>query len=252
MTKLEEHSDEIAALILEPMLGGLGMIPAAPAYLSELRSLCDEHEVLLIFDEVITLRLARGGIQEIEDVRPDLTAMGKIIGGGLPVGAFGGRAEILEQFNPERGDALMHASTFSGNALTMAAGLATLNALGPDELAHISALGERLRGGFDAAFASAGIAGHMTGQGSLSHVHFGSERVTDARTSVLAFAQSQPLTPLLHLGMLRRGVFAGGRQMYSVSTAMGEAEIDRAVQAFGETLEELRPVAAEECSHLLG
>ncbi len=249
--QLEEHRDEIAALILEPMLGGLGMIPADPGYLAELRNLCDENEVLLIFDEVITLRLAVGGVQEREAIVPDLTAMGKIIGGGLPVGAFGGRAEILEQFNPERFDALMHASTFSGNALTMAAGLATLNALGPDEIARINALGERLRSGFDAAFVTAGLRGRMTGQGSLSHVHFGSEPVTDARASVLAVAQSQPLASLLHLGMLRRGVFAAGRQMYSVSTAMGEAEIALAVEAFGDALEELRPVAEEDCSQLL-
>ncbi|MCP5043454.1 MAG: aspartate aminotransferase family protein [bacterium] len=249
--QLEEHADEVAALILEPMLGGLGMIPATPGYLAQLRAICDENEVLLIFDEVITLRLALGGVQEREGVIPDLTAMGKIIGGGLPVGAFGGRADVMEQFNPERIDSLMHASTFSGNALSMAAGLATMNDLDRDELDRIDALGERLRTGFDAAFASAGIGGHTTGAGSLSHVHFTDEPVDDARTSVLALIRSQPLPNLLHLGMLRRGIFAAGRQMYCISTAMGEGEVDLAIEAFAETLLELTQVAEQDCPDIL-
>jgi glutamate-1-semialdehyde 2,1-aminomutase len=249
--QLEKHPDEIAALLLEPMLGGLGMIPPAGGYLAELRAICDEHEVLLVFDEVITLRLGLGGLQEREGVRPDLTALGKIIGGGLPVGAFGGRREIMEQFNPERPDALMHASTFSGNALSTTAGLASLRALTADELARIDGLGDRIRRGFDAAFAAAGLCGRTTGLGSLSHVHFSDGPISDARSSVLGVVQSGPLARLLHLGMLRRGIFAAGRQMYCTSTAMGEAEVDRAVEAFEATLREIRPVAEEECPQLL-
>jgi len=116
---IKKHRDEAAAVILEPMLGGLGMIPPKPDYLRQLRDITDENDVLLIFDEVVTLRLASGGMQEIFDVKPDLTALGKIIGGGLPVGAFGGRKEIMQQFNPELPGFMWHASTFSGNPLTM-------------------------------------------------------------------------------------------------------------------------------------
>jgi len=249
--QIEGRSGEIAAVILEPMLGGLGMIPPADGYLAELRSICDENEVLLIFDEVITLRLSLGGLQERQGVHPDLTTMGKIIGGGLPVGAFGGRREIMEQFDPERPDTLMHASTFSGNALSMAAGLATLRALGNEDLERIDGLGERLRAGFDAAFAKAGLWGHASGLGSLSHVHFSEGPISDARASVLGVIQSGSLTKLLQLGMLRRGIFASGRQMYCISTAMSEEEIDRAIEAFEATLHEIRPVAEEECPQLL-
>jgi glutamate-1-semialdehyde 2,1-aminomutase len=249
--QIEQHADEIAALILEPMLGGLGMIPPTDGYLAELRSICDENEVLLIFDEVITLRLSLGGMQERQGVVPDLTTLGKIIGGGLPVGAFGGKREIMEQFNPERADALMHASTFSGNALSMAAGLAALRALDEQELARIDRLGERLRSGFNASFEKAGLRGQVTGMGSLCHVHFSDGPVTDARASVLGLIQSGPLAKLLHLGMLRRGIFAAGRQMYCTSTAMGEDEVDRAIDAFEATLRELLPVAEEECPQVL-
>ena len=249
--QLEAHDGEVAALILEPMLGGLGMIPPPAGYLAELESVCRESEVLLIFDEVITLRLSTGGLQLAEGVTPDLTAMGKIIGGGLPAGAFGGRREIMEQFNPERGDALMHASTFSGNAVSMAAGLAAMQALGPGELERIDALGARLRAGFDAAFARAGIRGHTTGRGSLSQIHFGDDRVRDARGSVLAQIQSQPLPAQLQLAMLRRGVFPSGRQMYCTSTAMTQRDVDLAIDALEDALRELRPVVEEMCSHLL-
>jgi glutamate-1-semialdehyde 2,1-aminomutase len=249
--QLEAHADEIAALIVEPMLGGLGMIPPVEGYLAELRDICEENEVLLIFDEVITLRLALGGVQDRQGVVPDLTTMGKIIGGGLPIGAFGGRREIIEQFNPERQDALMHASTFSGNALTMVAGLASMKALGPDEIDRVNGLGDRLRAGFDSAFSSVGIHGRTTGMGSLAHVHLSTEPVTDARSSVLGVLQGGPLSQLLQLGLLRRGIFVAGRLMLCTSTAMGEAEIDRTIAAFGETLEEILPVAQEECPQLV-
>lgn len=249
--QLEEHGDEVAALILEPMLGGLGMIPPADGVLAELRRITEEHEVILIFDEVITLRVSTGGVQEREGIRPDLTAMGKIIGGGLPVGAFGGRRDVMEIFNPDRRDAIAHASTFSGNALTMAAGLAALESLDADTTDRLNTLGEKLRAGIRAAFEASGLRGQATGMGSLSQVHWGDTPVTDARTSVLAFGGAGPLARLLHLGMLRRGVFAAGRQMYCTSTPMTGADVDFAIAAMHEALAELRPVAEEECPHLL-
>ena len=149
----------------------MGMIAAAPGYLAALRELADEHEVLLIFDEVITLRLGFGGAQSVAGVTPDLTSMGKIIGGGLPVGAFGGRRDILEQFNPAERGSIFHASTFSGNALTMAAGLATMRDLTREDVARINALGDRLRAGLCDAFKRAGVRGQATGQGSLLQWH---------------------------------------------------------------------------------
>ena len=249
--QLERRGDEVAALIVEPMLGGLGMIPPESGYLAELRRITEEAEVLLVFDEVITLRLGLGGLQGRSEVVPDLTAMGKIIGGGLPVGAFGGRREILEIFNPDRRDSIMHASTFSGNALTMAAGLAALSCLGRDDIERLNALGDRLREGFTRSLEAAGVRGQATGIGSLTHLHLSDRPIRDGRDSVQASIGAGGLPSLIHLGMLRRGIFPAPRQMYCISTSMTEAEVDRAAEMLGETLEELRPVIEQDHSQLL-
>ena len=114
---------------------------------------------MLIFDEVITLRLDAGGAQTLHGITPDLTCMGKIIGGGLPIGAVGGRRDLMQLFSPERENPVMHASTFSGNALTMASGLAAMQAYDADEAKRLNRLGERLRSGFNEAFLQSGIRG---------------------------------------------------------------------------------------------
>src|SRR5581483_11317034 len=122
---------EIAAVIVEPYAGNMGLIPAKPAYLQTLRNLCTQHGALLVFDEVMTgFRVARGGVQERENVRPDLTTLGKVIGGGLPVGAFGGRADVMAHLSPD--GPIYQAGTLSGNPLAMAAGIATLKEIRED------------------------------------------------------------------------------------------------------------------------
>lgn len=125
---LEEYRGSVAAVILEPVMGNMGLIPPQPGFLESLRQLTLEHRVLLIFDEVISgFRAARGGVQELYNIKPDLTCLGKIIGGGLPVGAFGGRREIMEQLSPL--GPVYQAGTLSGNPLALAAGIAMLNEL---------------------------------------------------------------------------------------------------------------------------
>jgi glutamate-1-semialdehyde 2,1-aminomutase len=248
---LEAYADEVAALIVEPMMGGMGMIAPEPGFLEALRRYTDECEVLLVFDEVITLRLAAGGLQQRLGVTPDLCALGKIIGGGLPVGAFGGRREILEQFNPDRSDTIMHGSTFSGNALTMAAGLAALRDLRAEDVARINRLGDRLRDGIDAAFAATRIRGRATGIGSLVQIHFTDGAVRNARDSLGALIDAGRIGRLLHLGLLRRGIFPASRGMYCISTPMQEADIERACSALAEALEELRATIEEERPDLL-
>lgn len=248
---LAQHADELAAVIVEPVLGSMGMIPAAPEFLAALRELTLEHEVLLIFDEVITLRLGPGGMQGRIGVTPDLTAMGKIIGGGLPVGAFGGRAEIVEVFNPHRRDTIMHASTFSGNALTMAAGIAALGDYGPEQIERINGLGDRLRDALNAAFAAAGLRGTATGLGSILGLHFRDGEIRHARDTLRGIAESGRAMQWLHLGLLRRGLFMAPRGMLCISTAMGDAEIDTAAAAFADALAEIRPAVEEDCPNLL-
>jgi len=233
------------------VLGSMGMVPATTEFLTALREATAARGVVLIFDEVITLRLGAGGAQSNHGIRPDLTCMGKIIGGGLPIGCVGGKRELMTLFSPEQESPVMHASTFSGNALTMAAGLAAMRAYDASEVARINALGERLREGFNQAFGQAGVRGHALGIGSLSNIHFTDQPICDARDSIGAIGAAGHIPRLLHLLMIRHGVMSATRLMYCTSTAMTEAEVDRAVTALNESLSELRPYLEAERPGLL-
>jgi glutamate-1-semialdehyde 2,1-aminomutase len=245
-TLIDAHAGELAAVIVEPVLGSVGMLPASTAFLQTLRRVTDRHGIILIFDEVITLRLGSGGAQSVHGVIPDLTCMGKIIGGGLPVGGVGGKRELMQQFSPERERPIMHASTFSGNALTMAAGRAAMKAYDASEVDRINALGQRLRDGFNKAFSQSGIRGQAIGRGSLTNLHLTNAPINDSRDSLSAMMDTRHIAQLLHLSMLRRGVMSASRLMYCVSTAMGETEVDQAVTALHESLAELEPFVEEE------
>ena len=248
---LRKHRDEVAALMVEPMLGALGMIPPEPGYLEALRAMTRDHGVLLVFDEVITLRLASGGMQAICGVSPDLTAMGKIIGGGLPVGAFGGREEIMRLFNPEVPGFMWHASTFSGNPLTMAAGIAALGVLDPRLYERLNAGGDALRDAFNRVFREADVRGQATGFGSLVNLHLTDRPIRNARDSLRALVEAGPIPTHLHLAMLRRGIFPASRQMYCISAPMDEGHVRRAADALADALRELRPAIEETCPGLL-
>ena len=149
---LEANRGEVAAIIIEPVPGNMGLVPPRPGYLQALRELCDEHGALLIFDEVITgFRVGPGGAQALYEIRPDLTCLGKIAGGGLPLGVYGGRADILAKVAPD--GPVYQAGTLSGNPLAVAAGLATLRKLTPALYQRLEALGQRLEAGVTAAVA---------------------------------------------------------------------------------------------------
>ncbi len=245
------HAAELAAVIVEPVLGSMGMVPATTEFLATLRRETERHGIVLIFDEVITLRLGIGGAQQVHGVIPDLTCMGKIIGGGLPVGGVGGKRELMQLFSPDREQPVMHASTFSGNALTMAAGLAAMRAFDAAEVERINGLGARLREGFNQAFDQSGLRGYAIGQGSLTNVLLGGRLPHDSRDSLGGMIEAGHVPRLLHLSMLRRGVMSASRLMFCTSTAMGEAEVEQAVTAFNETLAELRPYVEAERPALL-
>ena len=248
---IARHAHELAAVIVEPVLGSMGMVSATTEFLQTLRDETARHGVILIFDEVITLRLDMGGAQSIHGVTPDLTCMGKIIGGGLPVGGVGGRRDLMQRFSPEEKNPVMHASTFSGNALTMAAGYAAMSDYQAEDCARINTLGEKLRSGFNHAFEQAGIKGQAIGQGSLSNVLFTSEDTANARQSMDSMIAAGQMGQLLHLGMLQKGVSSAGRLMYCTSTAMTEADVDAAITAMHETLTELRPYIEKDNPGLL-
>jgi glutamate-1-semialdehyde 2,1-aminomutase len=238
---IDTHATELAAVIVEPVLGSMGMIPASKEFLTTLREATKRHGIVLIFDEVITLRLSEGGAQKNYGVRPDLTCMGKIIGGGLPVGGIGGDKALMGLFSPDQKRPVMHASTFSGNALTMAAGRAAMLAYTADEVERVNAMGEKLREGFNQAFAQAGLRAQALGSGSLTNLHFTDAAIHDSRDAFTGMTAAGQLTNLLHLTMLRHGVMSATRLMYCTSTAMTDVEIETAITALHESLAELRP-----------
>jgi glutamate-1-semialdehyde 2,1-aminomutase len=248
---IAKHAHELAAVIVEPVLGSMGMVPATREFLSSLREATRRHGVILVFDEVITLRLGDGGAQSVHGVVPDLTAMGKIIGGGLPIGAFGGRAELMRVFDPDASEPVMHASTFSGNALSMAAGEAAMRRLDPQVIDGLNALGERLRQGFTAAFARNQIRGQAIGTGSLANVHLTDLPLASARDTLAGMARAGRVGQLLHLEMLKRGVASAARLMYCTSTPMTADDVDYAIDAMDDALRALRPGLAREKPELL-
>ena len=248
---IERHKDDLAAVIVEPVLGSMGMVPATPEFLAVLRSATEQHGIILIFDEVITLRLSEGGAQKAYGVTPDLTCMGKIIGGGLPIGGVGGRRDLMQLFSPDQKRPVMHASTFSGNALTMAAGRAAMKNYTAEDAERINGLGARLREGFNQAFQQAGLAMQALGAGSLTNLHFTNAPINDSRDAFAGMASAGQLTNLLHLTMIRHGVMSATRLMYCTSTAMGEQEIDQAITAMHESLAELRPYIEADFSAVL-
>jgi len=242
---LSKRGGEIAAVVVEPIMGAGGLINPRPGYLEGLRRLTQRFQVLLIFDEVISFRLAWGGVQAREGIRPDLTALGKIIGGGFPVGAFGGRAEIMALFDPARPGRLGHGGTFNGNNVTLAAGLAALELYDRPAVDRLNALGDRLRLGLEEALESAGLKGRITGEGSLLGLHWGDEPPLNAREAGLGAREYRRLFRLVHLQLVNRGIHSAPRGMYVVSTPMTEKEVGVLVEVFGETLDLVKPAVAE-------
>jgi glutamate-1-semialdehyde 2,1-aminomutase len=235
---MRERDGEIAAVILEPVMGSAGMLPADRSYLEALRKLTTEYGALLIFDEVMSFRLEPGGVQEHYGVRPDLTTFAKIIGGGFPVGGFGGRASVMEQFDPLRPAPLWQSGTFNGNLITMAAGVAAMEAYPPSEVARINALGDRLRAGLREECADAGITATVTGYGSFVGLHLGASEV---RTYRDAAATDKALARLLHLALLLEGIYVAPRLMMCTSTPMTDEIIDEVVAGFRRALTAIRP-----------
>ena len=209
---LRENADDLSCVIIEPVLSNFGYLPADGEYLARLRELTTELGLIFIFDEVQSFRLSQGGAQEQMGVIPDMTTFGKVIGGGMPVGAWGGRADLMDLFDPTDGPVVSHAGTFNANPMTMVAGLATLDQLTLEVYERMDALGDMLRAKLRAVFGELDIAVQVTGVGSLFGVHFTEERIVDHR-SVLradrAMQQQKLFTGLLNEGILMQTKAAG-------------------------------------------
>jgi glutamate-1-semialdehyde 2,1-aminomutase len=211
------------------------VVPPAPGFLEALRALCTRHGAVLIFDEVITgFRIGLGGAQALYGVRPDLTCLGKIIGGGLPVGAYGGRAELMQQVAPL--GAVYQAGTLSGNPLAVAAGLATIRALAsPDVYTRLDALGERLARGLMAGARNAGVPLTVNRVGSMLTGFFCPGPVTDYATA--RRADTARYARFFH-ALCERGVYFAPSQFEAafVSLAHTEADVDATVKAAADAL----------------
>lgn len=223
--------EKLAGVIIEPVQGAGGGIPAEKTFLKGLRELCTENGVLLIFDEVITgFRLAPGGAQQLYGVKPDITFLGKILGGGFPIGAVTGPTEIMERIDPllyERPKFSFHGGTFSGNPVTMTAGLTTLRILEDGRLiSRLNKQGSYVRQQLSDIFGRKGLSVKVVGVGSLFHTHFTSERVKD--TNAVARADREMLTRY-HAFLLDSGVFFLPAKMGGLSTAHTKDDIEKLV-----------------------
>lgn len=236
-----EHGASAAAVIVEPVQGGAGALPATKAYLQALREAATQTGCLLIFDEVMTLRLAYGGMQEEYGVLPDLTAMGKIIGGGLPVGAFGGRADVMDLWDPGAAQPAYHAGTFNANPLTAVAGLYTLRKLTRAAIAGLNESGDRLRDRFNVLARKARVPLVASGWGSVLQVHHGESPPASFRDAV---SRPRDLVRAFHLLMLEHGVFIAPRGAMNVSTAMTDADHAAIEQACARSLGDISRAGA--------
>jgi glutamate-1-semialdehyde 2,1-aminomutase len=229
---------QIACVILEPYIGNVGFIPADAGYLQAVRKLTAAHGTLLIFDEVMTgFRLARGGVQEIEKITPDLTCLGKIIGGGLPVGAFGGRADIMDLLAPL--GPVYQAGTLSGNPLALAAGIAQLELLDEtNPYARLDALGRQLCAAASAAAKAKGLPLQVPQRGSMFSLFFTPTPVRDMTTALSSDAK---LFGRFFHTCLANGVYLppSAYEAWFLSTAHEGAAIDRACEVIGSAIKSL-------------
>lgn len=244
---LAEEAGQLAAIVIDPMPPRVGFVRAEKAYLQALRDFADRHGIVLIFDEVACFRCGYGGMQGEIGVQPDLTTLGKIIGGGMPIGAVAGKRAVMAVFDPTAGKpAAPHSGTFVANPMTMVAGTTAMRLLTRDSLERLARLGQRFQERVNAAFDAAEVAGQATGYGSLWKLHMNRRSYLDFR-SVYADEGERQRMGDLYLRMVNRGYLMGSTGLIALSTAMGEAEIDGFALALAAALKDAKagvPAAA--------
>lgn len=238
-TLVAANKGEVAAIILEPVPGNMGLVLPKEGYLQGLRTICDREGIVLIFDEVMTgFRLAKGGAQELFGITPDMTTLGKIIGGGLPVGAYGGKKEIMDFVSPA--GPVYQAGTLSGNPIAMAAGLTMLNYLNthPEVFTRLNEIGSKLVTGIESSLQKLGLNYTINHLGSMYSLFFTDQEVFDFAS---AKHSDTALFGKYFQAMLKRGVYLAPSQFESLflSTALSDELIDRIVKANEESLKEI-------------
>jgi glutamate-1-semialdehyde 2,1-aminomutase len=240
---LARHGKEIAAVFLEPVLGSSGIIAPPPDFLPRVADAARRAGALFVIDEVITLRLGLGGAQAAAGVTPDLTMMGKIIGGGLPVGALGGRAELMAHFDPAGKHPMHHSGTFNGNPLTCAAGVVSMRELSAGRIAAMDRMAARMQAELERAAAALGLPFGIRRAGSLMNVTFDGAGARGVHTA------AQRMMANFHLAALNQGLFFAPRGLIALSTVMTDDLIveicERAAAALRDLAEEINLMAGE-------
>src|SRR5499427_8038092 len=238
VARIEREARHLAAVLVDPVPNRVGLVPARTEFLQALRDVTRAHGIVLIFDEVISFRVGYHGAQGALGVTPDMTTLGKIIGGGFPVGALAGRADVMAVFDPTRGGPppAPHGGTFNANPVTMAAGLAAMRLLTPDAYARLDDLGAKLRASLDDCFKQAGVPGRVTGLGSLFRLHAVDRELSDYRSTRATPAESERLVRLVRR-LMEHGVLMSITGLGCLSTPMGDAELEGLVETFAAVLE---------------
>ncbi len=240
---IDEMGDELAGVIVEPILGAGGNIQGDRKFLQMLRQKTQEAGALLIFDEVKTARLGPSGTQGMLGIYPDMTTLGKFIGGGLPTGAFGGSAEVMAQFNPKKNGALAHAGTFNNNVCSMAAGCAAIREIyTPQRATEFFDWSEAFRHSLNGMFAEKAVPMYANGMGSMIAIHF-SREPTKRPSDISAGCQS--LRPLLHMELLLDGVLLCRRGDLFLSLPMDESHLSKARASFEKFADRYKPLIVE-------
>jgi glutamate-1-semialdehyde 2,1-aminomutase len=231
---IHAHAAELAAVIIEPMLGGGGCIPATPAFLIALRDAAEAAGALLICDEVMTSRMSAGGMQARMGIEPDLTTLGKYVAGGMSFGGFGGRADVMDLFASK----LPHAGTFNNNVLSMAAGRVAMGEIFTADMADtLFVRGEAMRDALNAA--CAGVPMHFTGLGSMATAHF---RQAPIDRPYIATEAEEGLRELFFFDMMRDGLYLARRGMVALSLPVAQSDLDRFVAAVSEFVQSRGPL----------
>ena len=228
---IESNADDLAAVLIDPLVSRMGYVAASDAYLQMLRKVTQQCGVLLVFDEIYSLRIAQGGVQNKRNIVPDLTALGKIIGGCFPIGAIGGREDIMSVFDPARGSSrLPHGGTYNGNPVSMAAGYASMRQLTPGNYAHLDHLGQKARDGLQEILSSKNANAQVTGEGSVLAVVPTRNSISNWRDFYECESRKDEVAKF-HRHMLNNGILMAPHGTLVLSTAMTDDDIDIMLEA---------------------
>jgi glutamate-1-semialdehyde 2,1-aminomutase len=247
LDRLVDNRDELAGVIIAPLMGSQ-VIPGDEAFIKAVREFTARHDIPLILDEVISFRLAYGGAQSVYDIEPDLVTFGKLIGGGHPVGAFGGREDMMDPYDPRGGADIVHSGTFNANPVTAAAGLRTLEKFDRSAIGQINSLTKSLVKEARDVVDDHEIGIQITHSGSLFNIYFSDDPVKSYRE---AARSPKALERMLFLTLLNEGIRLAPKLMGSLSTPIDEDECEEFVDAFDTAIERLRPTLEAHAPYLI-